>query len=511
MRTFTSTLPLVSGLSSLVLSSVLASSVGGCGENSTASDPPVLPDGGDEGGAGGDPCVARNLSNGDGSVQSPYTFRVLVYVEKETRTSAESQGWNVEAGVARHFAELNAAFNNGQLPYSYRFEQINLQSPALPPTGPFSLPDPELTPEKEDFLLLYDERPPDLGTLRDFYQSHVVRLGSPNLFDPAADSQRKIAHEFGHARGAIDLYELVLERKSNAVFPGSSYQWPGIATSLMGLSADIHWDPLTIELLRESMGDPRVDSQCAPVWLSRWSPSLVGLNVTNESGSPVAGASVDVYRTRLPASLWEGDLWHSGKTDSRGLLTLPAGITEASGGYSAILLGAVRFEGQSYLNWYTMIDLAIPYRQGLPEYYLPAKVGDATLYQPPPQITTGLSVETVAFSPSTVKVGEALTRQAAIKNLGPDAYMGEIGIQFYFSSNNMLETTDEAAGGYNESVNLGVGQTHNFQANPAVPPSTLPGAYYLIARITPLLSGATDPDESDNVRASDQALTILPP
>ncbi len=472
-------------------------------------DAPPNPDAGqDSDGGDVDPCNRPYMGPYKGTSDSPYTFKVLVMVDTVSRDLAIQKGWNVEEGVQKHFDEINSAFNNGQLENTYDFVPMDIQYRDFDMASPQYPPHPQDTPEDEDFLLIFNER--------EINNSHAgnkrVILASENSFSPLDNPHFLIAHEFGHLRGAIDLYTLYQGGQENLVFPGAGYSWDGKSYMATGTSLDRNWDALTKELFMETGGDSDKSLKCAWEWLSTWAPPSIKINVKNESNIMVPNATIDVYRRKPGHELKPEHLWFSGTTNSEGMILLPMGITETSPGAGWIhylFLTVVRLNNESYLNWFTILDVSVPYRKGVTELILEAKVNETTHYQIPQ--STDLEAVSVSFIPSVLKGGEVLSSSVIYRNLGQDNFSGRVGIQFYLSQDSIFDSNiDLAAGGTSEIVSMIQNEEKTFSRDLIIPQILSPGDYFLIFKVESKEFGTTDPNLSNNVVVSQQPFTVNP-
>jgi len=471
-----------------------------------------LEDADTDGGTGGleeEWCEPTGKGIGDGTPESPYQFSILVYVGKQTQGLAFDRGWDLEAAIANQITSLNTCFNNGQLYDNYKFQLMGIQYHDEY-WDVDTTPKPTDTPEDEDFLFVYDAR-----KLLTAAGQRTVKIGHEKALDPSDDFSKTICHEVGHLRGAKHAY-YDYNGEDNKIYPGAGYDWPG--ASIMGRPQPPpgeEWDPLNIELIKETAADPYSSGGCAYNWIPTWAPENIQVNVTNGEGLPVTGAEVDIYRKNVHEIFTDSTLWHSGLTNSEGNLPLPPGLTvppSEGNPYYTLFLGAIHVAGETYLNWYTVEDIAIPFRQGATQLTLAAKTSKETLYVAPTPIHADLSIQSVTISPNTLKGGETLQKTIQIANGGPDIYSGKLGIQYFLSTDPALDKNEDVPiGGKSEIIELNPGEFFQHISSYRPLGLTPPGFYYVIATINPDIPLFTDPDVEDYVLNASSQVTILPP
>lgn len=454
-------------------------------------------------------------------------FKVLAQIEQGTWDRAVAKGWNVKETVQSHIKALNKTFNNGQLVGTFEFELLDIQT--RPPQASYkhySRPSIKDTPEDEDYLLIYDKNYSINNSGR-----NTILLETVGFLSPHNDHlQRTVAHEFGHGRGTIDLGHLEILGDQNEVFPGAAYLWPG--RSIMGTSKNrtegLTWDPLSIELIRISGTNPKIDSmRCDEHWYPKWVPKTVKIKVTDSAGAPAPNAEVKIYRVlkngnypKIKNSLKKDDLWFTGVTDEKGILELPKGLTtrpkdaKRNHPFFFIFLAAVNIGGKDYLNWYNVIDIALPYLKGKTQLTLEAKADRNTQYKPNGD-STDISVESVSIAPlstsPSIMPGIPFERRVTVRNSGPEPFSGVIGLSFYFSSDRKLDPKTDYHIDYTiKGSRLGVGDTEELKLRRTTLSSKIPpGKYYTLVQLKPGREGWVDPDESNNIGISEQ-FTVKP-
>ncbi|GAB4049809.1 hypothetical protein [Spirosoma litoris] len=97
-----------------------------------------------------------------------------------------------------------------------------------------------------------------------------------------------LTHEFGHSRGAIDIYGLRVEGAKNSV-NGQTFE---PVNSIMNFPyGNIVWDEYTTNLLNSTGGDPIVGDQ----WIIRPFPNTMGIKAVNASGATLANVKLELF------------------------------------------------------------------------------------------------------------------------------------------------------------------------------------------------------------------------
>ena len=125
-----------------------------------------------------------------------------------------------------------------------------------------------------------------------------------------------MVHEFGHARGAIDLYAIQVDGQNNPV-NGRSYSAP---TSIMNYPYGVKvWDQHSINLINRSAGAVYVP----PSYITEAFPSSFIVVVVDSGGVPQVGADVKMYPVPWFQKSVIATPFYVGRTDERGEFVLP--------------------------------------------------------------------------------------------------------------------------------------------------------------------------------------------
>lgn len=126
-------------------------------------------------------------------------------------------------------------------------------------------------------------------------------------------------------------------------------------------------------------------------------------------------------------------------------------------------------------------------------------------------LTSDIGVEFDNFVvPSTLVPGDRFVAGIILTNNGPMNAAGQIGIQFYLSTDVTLSSDDLLCGSYpNQQIPgvFAVGEELFFSDDFTVPRDAEPGNYFLLARITPSGSVA-DNNQSNNIVVSDDFVPL---
>lgn len=447
---------------------------------------------------------------GLGTVESPFQFRLSVLIAPSTAAYAQAKGWDISAAIDNQLNKLHQGFNNGQLPYHYQFTLTEPKYTILEESASLNVGIVD-TPQEDDFVLLFNKEASTSGYSPVEKKITLQHLGA---LDPTVTTDVLI-HEMAHARGALDMYEIMTKQLQDP-YIGAEYAWQGSSYMGNGITHSENWDPLTIEIFKESAGSPDLDALCGGMYfISQWCPQTVRIQAEDASQQPLSGASIDIYRFNVG---YKGNtippkfLWFTGAFDNNGKITLPSGINAPSDYGLGMLfyLGVLHHGGNEYLNWYTVEDLALAYRKGIEDLTLHAVASPNSLYKKPNFTYSDLKMQAVTASPTILKPGGTFMRQVEVGNDGPDNFSGGGTVQFYLSSDTNLDPgIDKPSGGYPAILSLAVGASDFFQVNNVIPIDMPPGTYYLLASYTPSSVAVVDSNPENNLAAS-APITVVP-
>ncbi|MVM41352.1 hypothetical protein GO730_32805 [Spirosoma sp. HMF3257] len=97
-----------------------------------------------------------------------------------------------------------------------------------------------------------------------------------------------LTHEFGHARGAIDIYALQVDAQKN---PVNSTSFVAVNSIMNYPYGNIVWDEHTTNLLNSTAGNPIVGDQ----WIIRPFPNTIGIKAVDAKGAPLSNVQLTVY------------------------------------------------------------------------------------------------------------------------------------------------------------------------------------------------------------------------
>ena len=124
-----------------------------------------------------------------------------------------------------------------------------------------------------------------------------------------------LAHEFGHARGAIDLYKLAVTAANNPV-NGQAYAPP---QSIMNYSYGVNvWDAHSINIINENTDvvTPNIS------YITKAFPPSFSILATDSGGKPRAGVTINLYPVDWNATGVAPAPTVTGQTDAAGRVTL---------------------------------------------------------------------------------------------------------------------------------------------------------------------------------------------
>lgn len=213
----------------------------------------------------------------------------------------------LENDVNSQLATVSSRFSGFAAPILFQANQFYVYSDD--PATELSVPHPG-----SDFLLLYSEASGASGGWYGTDQAilHDWPTSMGGVF--AAYATDGLTHEFGHSRGAVDLYEESVTAANNPV-SATSFNAP---TSIMNYPYGVTtWDRYTIGIINHSnttiyQGAPVVDASFPPMRVL----------VKSSSGVAVAGATVSLYPESWGAQIVQTTSVMSGTTSSAGYFSL---------------------------------------------------------------------------------------------------------------------------------------------------------------------------------------------
>lgn len=155
------------------------------------------------------------------------------------------------------------------------------------------------------------------GTYQAIYHSwHEMDKNGPGPF--CANATDGLAHEFGHARGAIDLYKMAVEAKNN---PVNSTDYPVMTNSIMNIPYGVSdWDKHSINIINVNK------NKLAPniSYITSAFPSGFEFLVSESTGKPQASAEINLFPVGWIGNAVDPVPIFTGHTDAAGRLTLPS-------------------------------------------------------------------------------------------------------------------------------------------------------------------------------------------
>jgi hypothetical protein len=235
-----------------------------------------------------------------------WNFTVMVGLSSDLVT--EYGGLSaLETDVNNQLATVSSRFTGFAAPIHFQANQFYVYSDD--PTAELAVPHPG-----SGFLLLYTEATGAPGGWYGGDQAilHDWPTSMGGVF--AAYATDGLTHEFGHSRGAVDLYQESVPAANNPV-SGASFSAPtSIMTYPYGVTT---WDRYTIGIINHSkttiyQGAPVVDASF---------PSMRVL-VKNSAGVAVTGAAVTLYPVTWGAASVQATAVMSGTTGTGGYFRL---------------------------------------------------------------------------------------------------------------------------------------------------------------------------------------------
>lgn len=220
----------------------------------------------------------------------------------------------------------------------------------------YSLPHPEA-----DLHVIYVENPLVGGgwagvfqvIMHSWYEPNVAGIVEGNAFAPHATDG--LAHEFGHFRGAIDIYAINVDPAKNPVNHTGFQAKDTLGETIMDYAYDHQVIDAYSRCIIEKSADTVNDE--VPV-VAQTLPGTYQVNVKTAAGANVAGASVKLYPVEWYSNSVTASPVVTGTTASNGLYQLssnpfrtPESVTKPWGTVAGNFLVEVRKGSQVSYSW----------------------------------------------------------------------------------------------------------------------------------------------------------------
>ncbi|ADB36554.1 T9SS type A sorting domain-containing protein [Spirosoma linguale] len=220
--------------------------------------------------------------------QPVWTFRLIVAVEKQTADYYEKAlSKPIKQIVREQLTAVNKNFNSSSAfrgVYAFRADSIYVFSGSVREVVFRSQP-------AYDYSIVINGFSDNqigggwYGSYRTIYHSWPWNYFDGPFASTATDG---LTHEFGHARGAIDIYGLRVEGKNN---PVNQETFEPVNSIMNYPYGNIIWDEHTTNLLNAT-GGQSVEGE---KYITDAFPDTIGIQVTNAQGRPLKNAVVTVY------------------------------------------------------------------------------------------------------------------------------------------------------------------------------------------------------------------------
>lgn len=250
--------------------------------------------------------------------------------------------------VHRQFDQANAIYREGDFDGYVLWDLI----------GVFPVGRTSDRPEGE-FRVLYDPRgegpsawsTPDLTAV-------ITSPSTGGVLGPTGTIT--LAHELGHARGAVDLYRQKVELPELNPVSGRTFFPPhGIMTDLMG-----GWEPHSRWIINMNADSP---GEGGTPGADQFPDQLV-IRVFDRRGVPAPGAIIGVHPVVAPLGRVDSTPRLTGKTDVSGTFTTTGAVMKD--GWPNLHVVAVLTSGDSALGWLPMAQTQLFYFEHPSEPYV---------------------------------------------------------------------------------------------------------------------------------------------
>ncbi len=205
---------------------------------------------------------------------------------------------------------------------------------------------------KHAYRMVYDGFPPAgtgggwLGAHQAIYHAWDTGFNGGTFGSDATDG---LTHEFGHARGAIDLYALDVDAANN---PVNAWAYKVTTSSIMNYPYGVgDWDDHTVSIVNRNKrtSAPAID------YITKAFPPGFAVAVTDAAGKPQAGVDVALYPVEWYKKSVAAAAVATGRTDATGRWVLPSNPFDPGRpgkpwdiSYCNLLVGAKRGAASSY-------------------------------------------------------------------------------------------------------------------------------------------------------------------
>lgn len=218
-----------------------------------------------------------------------WTFRVLVAVDKQTADYFQNAyAKPIDQLVKEQMATVNANFNSAAgFKGTYRFQVDSIYVFSGYAGDEINRPHPGFT-----YAVVIDGgfsgNTLGGGWLGD--QQVIYHKWTWNYFDgPFAQyATDGLTHEFGHARGAVDLYGVQVDASKN---PVNNTAFAAVNSIMNYPYGNIVWDDYTTHLLNSTADSAIVGD----AWITKPFPTTIGIKTLDYLGNPLSNVTLDLY------------------------------------------------------------------------------------------------------------------------------------------------------------------------------------------------------------------------
>ncbi|MBN8821975.1 MULTISPECIES: T9SS type A sorting domain-containing protein [unclassified Spirosoma] len=330
-------------------------------------------------------CLWATCSISYAYAKPTWAFSVVIAVEKQTADYYQkAYGKSIDAIVKAQLATVTANFNsspNFNGVYNFRVDSVYVfEGPAQNEVF--------RSHPRFQYCVVVDGKftePTVGGGWYGSYQTIYHSWGWKDWDGPFASTATDgLTHEFGHARGAIDIYGLRVEGAKN---PVNAQTFEPVSSIMNYPYGNITWDEYTTNLLNSTADGPINGDQ----WIIRPFPNTIGVKVTNQQGTPLRNAAIEVYPVNWSSDSVSSVSILNATTNASGTYTFPSNpFQPATNGYPWTMrycnfLIKVTYGSQVLYKWMPLYDV-----QNL--YF---KAGPNAVYTTEFIVTTDVDVATI--------------------------------------------------------------------------------------------------------------------
>lgn len=175
-----------------------------------------------------------------------------------------------------------------------------------------------------------------------------------------------IVHEFGHARGIVDIYAEVVDAAKN---PINGERFGAVRCIMNGCYGETHWSRYAVNILNLTQ-DKIIDIDHV---IANLFPQKVNINLRDCDNKPIEDATIKLYPVKWYSFAVQDTVYWQGKTSTQGVYTLlgnPYGKAKAYGLRCCNFLVEAEHNGVKTYGWLPLYEVQNAFFDAKPTYEL---------------------------------------------------------------------------------------------------------------------------------------------